>query len=444
MKYIIFNNKGSLACEEINDSKKKRYIQSGIEFSNIIDFAIKEGFIVKKNKQDLILVTNSMSIKIENYKETLNHEFLGRLKKNIVRTIDNHGYINIQNQKNLKRKINRNNKHVGKTITKVTVFVLAVGTSINIFSSALKNVEAEKIESIPKESIVITAEDIPTNLETNVIYAQEETQDLEDIDNVETLDVTLSEENELPNSEIENTTASFEENLIQDAKYTSSETKTVSLEFEDLSKTEKAENARNNYYTLIEEKAKLFGVDSELMLGIFTQERGVHSDTIDDGGGIGIAQIQYSVWINQDINAYKLNSETGQYQKITLKVTDEMMRNLETNIELGCMVFQNCLEYSNYNIPIAIQMYNMGYGSIYDILNIYANSKGIEVSDVLSNPNDLGWLEFRYLKPGDPEYLENVNKWIEKNSFTVYNFKENKYIETSFQNNEVISDIKVI
>ena len=170
------------------------------------------------------------------------------------------------------------------------------------------------------------------------------------------------------------------------------------------------------------------------MLGIATEERGVHSTEIDSGGGIGLMQIQYNVWLGHDLLYYQLNSETGIYEAKYVKITEERLRNLETNIETGCMIFQECLRNSNYNLPIAIQMYNMGYGSMYKILESYANEKGITIDDVLKNSTDIGWTKYREGYPGNPTYLEKVNMWLYDNTFTVKNIYTNEDVSIAFTN----------
>ena len=139
-------------------------------------------------------------------------------------------------------------------------------------------------------------------------------------------------------------------------------------------------------------------------------------------------QIQYNIWIGKDITYYELNENTGEYEKHTKKVTDDMLRGLDTNIQLGCMILQNCLIDSNYNIPVAIQMYNMGIGTMRNILRSY----GTSLSKI--SPNDLGWLKYRRGHKGDPSYLENVNSWAEDSSYTVINVETGEQVSIEFTN----------
>ena len=202
----------------------------------------------------------------------------------------------------------------------------------------------------------------------------------------------------------------------------------VYLDFSDKSNTDKATTTKETYYSIIEKYSEKYGLDPNLVLCIATQERGIHSSSIDQGGGIGLMQIQYRVWINEEITYYELNKSTGEYEKQTIKITDDMLRNLDTNIKTGCIILQNCLIDSNYNIPVAIQMYNMGIGTMRNILRSYGSS----LSKI--SPDDLGWLKYRRGHKGDPSYLENVNSWAEISNYTVVNVKTGEQVSIEFTN----------
>lgn len=71
-------------------------------------------------------------------------------------------------------------------------------------------------------------------------------------------------------------------------------------------------------------------------MAIATQEKGIHSTEIDPGGGVGLMQMQYAVWVNQDVKAY--NFDTSSWE--TFHVTDSNIRELDTNIKIACMYFR--------------------------------------------------------------------------------------------------------
>lgn len=394
MKYIIRLIDGQISCEETSPNKEIRYIQKEFEFFQIINKIIRDGFKVKRANNNMFLCSDSYMIRLTDYQDILKMREFERLKLYIQRTIEKEGYIDLTNEQNINKKSNRNNKYAKEAIVKVSALILAAGATTIVFTSISQSKKQQNTNTT-KEEIRI-----------------EETQQVQRV-------------------------TEFEEIITEEKKENDGlKIPEVKLDFEELFDTEKAETAKEKYYEIIEKQARAYGIDPNLMLGICTQERGVHSTKIDKGGGIGLAQIQYNIWNDEDITANKYNEQTGKFEPHTIHVTKSVMQNLETNIELGCMILQNYLINSNYNIPVAIQMYNMGPSSIYKILNRYAKDNNLTVDEVLSNPEDLGWLDYRQNTPGDPEYLENVNQWIYDNTFKVINIKTGEDVQISFDNSQ--------
>lgn len=179
------------------------------------------------------------------------------------------------------------------------------------------------------------------------------------------------------------------------------------LQIEDETESEKANKTKELYYDIIEKYANMYGVSPSVILAIATQERGVHSDTIDQGGAIGLMQVQASVWDGKDLEVY--NYDTNSKEKI--HITLDNLRDVSFNIKVGCAIFQNYLKQMKDNYPLAIQSYNMGPSSVNKILNAYCLSCGKTYDEVI-NSDDLGWLSFRNSSyPGDSFYLEHVLRY---------------------------------
>jgi len=190
------------------------------------------------------------------------------------------------------------------------------------------------------------------------------------------------------------------------------ESDSIFVDYGDRSSTEKAYITKSSYGDLIEKYAKQYGLDPTLVLGIAIQERGMHSEKKDIGGATGLMQIQNSVWENEYITAY--NYETGKTDKIY--VTKENIKDINNNIKFGCMYLQNCMEYMDYNVIAAVQCYNMGYGNVMKVLKAYSKATNQSVKEILSNPKDTGWLEYRkIIDVGDREYIEHVFSWMGPN-----------------------------
>lgn len=159
------------------------------------------------------------------------------------------------------------------------------------------------------------------------------------------------------------------------------------IDFSDRTSAEKAVSAKSNYYSLVSKYAKTYGIDKDLMMAIGTQEKGVHSTEIDPGGGVGLMQMQYQVWVNQDVKAY--NFDTNSWE--SFHVTDSNIRALDTNIKIACMYFQNCLVSMDYNVPAALCAYNWGMTSTRNKLSEFSQDRGLSLNEVLE-ANDTSWI----------------------------------------------------
>ena len=171
----------------------------------------------------------------------------------------------------------------------------------------------------------------------------------------------------------------------------------------------------------MEDINNMYGLDPQLVLALATQERGVHSTTMDSGGATGLMQIQNSIWIGEKITAY--NFITEKYETTT--VTKEMVQSLDGNIELGCKILQNYISGKDYNIALGVASYNMGPTNITKVVNAYSEATGISREDILKDQTNNGWLEYRnIIKVGDPKYNEHVFSYM-GSEFTTYALKPN-------------------
>ena len=71
----------------------------------------------------------------------------------------------------------------------------------------------------------------------------------------------------------------------------------LNLEYESRAYTDRNLLVRNNEDTMaaIKKYANKYMIDENLVMAIASQERGTHSQTMDDGGGLGIMQVQVAV-----------------------------------------------------------------------------------------------------------------------------------------------------
>ncbi len=183
------------------------------------------------------------------------------------------------------------------------------------------------------------------------------------------------------------------------------------LENEDLTDSDKYLNCKDKYYDLIEKYSKEYGLDPMVMLAIATQERGEHSQVVDENGGLGLFQVQIEGgwnWDNKSVTVF--NYETNKEETIT--ITKDQARTLEGNIKYACALFQNTLKEQKYNIPRAIQSYNYGTTYMSSVINACQNSTGLSREE-LSDPANLTWIDYRnVVGGGDSHYLENVLRYL--------------------------------
>lgn len=366
---------GSLCVEiykNMNDENSVMYFK-GEKAIKAIQTLGKEKIrdVIETPKTDeLVLIYKQSIVRLNEYTEIMYKEGIRELRKNIKK------FKETQALKKIKiKKVTRKKKHTGKVIIPISI------VAIIALSSSLAGYDNDK------------------NLNNNLNESHVEP-------------TTIAQLLE------ENTVTPYEEEFIMEEgirpQYVETESEetmetTVSIAYEDNTETEKAYYARNNYWDLIEKYSQMYGLDPSLVLAIATQEKGFHSATMDEGGATGLMQIQNEVWDYEEKTSY--NFEIGGYE--TIYITPEKIQDLEQNIRIGCTIFQESLQVMDYNIIAAIQCYNMGQGNMDDILNAYSIDCGRNVDEILANPNDLGWLDYRYIPEcGDPEYVEHVLSWI--------------------------------
>lgn len=398
----IYLNNGQLTCDliENNNTIVRRY--EGTSVDKVINALTKER-IVGARTIDNTDNPKTMVVRYDNFKVELhNLEILYRQENSIVEYIDliktTLETRQIQRVKNSnqskKNKVERQNKYK-KSIIRTTSIALTI-----VLMMTLGYIKKDKNKyDFPENDGYLVVENInpPTHIGgmTTTIQLpsqiEQPTMPIEQPKSITSIPLTPSEQ--IPETEENNVN-------IYPVAY---------IEYEDRSDTSKAKNTRERYGKIISKYANMYGLDANLMIALATQERGTHSETMDRGGATGLMQIQNSVWVGQTISGY--NFETGKIDKI--KITEENIGDLETNIRIGCMCFQNCLDMSYGNILIALQMYNFGYGNMSKVITTYAYETNQTKEEIYANQYDIGWLEYtNIIQVGDSNYVKNVLSWL--------------------------------
>ena len=343
-----------------------------------------------------------------------------RINKDITLTFYNlDKYLNVREKlkkirQNEIKKVNRINKFVKNTpiIASCALSVAVILTSCAL-KDVVKDVEEKKEEvdnsfSIlegKKELSVHIVDDNAKNVEENIVFPEEE----QEVSVMST-----------PNYEYNFEEDNINNVIIPDVVF--------DFKFEDRSSSDKAKNTKELYYDLIKKYSDIYGLPTNLMVAMATQECGVHKKEVSSGGGFGLFQIQVNggwSWEEKTISVYNFEKEEDEkivVCEVSPGVTDvNMLADLEYNIKIGCAIFAYNLRDCNYDIIQAIQTYNSGTE-----VRIIKNSYGED------------WINHRDTLLGDPKYLEHVLSFIDP-SDNILEYKDDKnnvyYVQVNNLNN---------
>lgn len=341
------------------------------------------------------LVYDDFVININNYTRLLSKRGLEPIRNNIKLYIEKKELENLKN-----KKVKRKNKYSNKRIAALGLALIVIGGCA--FTQKVQSKASDNKKSTSITYLNTTNDTDLSNIEIN------DNGNIKKISIDYATQINIDESKNIEDISKEVTSIENIDNIILNNDEDSNEM-SVFIDYTDRSTTEKAYKTQSNYGNIIKKYADVYGHDYRLVTAIATQERGVHSPTMDIGGATGLMQIQNSVWVGEKVSAY--NFETNSIETITVSLND--LSNVETNIKIGCMILQNAMQYMDYNILAGIQCYNMGYGNMKKILNECARANNKTVKEVLSDMTNNDWLDYRYLiTMGDQSYVENVLSWI--------------------------------
>ncbi len=205
---------------------------------------------------------------------------------------------------------------------------------------------------------------------------------------------------------------------------------TFHFSYEDRSHSDNITNAKR-YEDLFNEYGNRYGIDPNLLMALASQESGgEHYNNLDNGPAEGIMQIEKSVHIGTTVKAY--NVQTHEYESI--EVTEDNLQDLETNIQVGTMILQNCLKEKNYNIPLALQTYNFGPGNMSKVLHTCSDLEEISVESMIDDPTNDEWMNYRsFIGVGDPQYVEHVFSYLDQDQKLTIT-TDNHYINLNIHN----------
>ena len=280
----------------------------------------------------------------------------------------------LTNSRDIKRKVKRNNKYVNKK--------LVAGSLLSTFL-LLSTIVGYKL--LNKAEITSLKNEIKV---TNKVKT--------------TSNETISNILEFSNTDLQNKTT----NYVVDRDVP--DPNSFVFDYEDRSESDKAFTTRELYSEVITKYSNMYGLPSNLMVAVATQESGTHATEVSPGGGAGLFQIQVENgwgWLGKTIRAY--NFETNQMEELIVggeSGDKNMLLDLDYNTKVACMIMAYDLAYCNYDIIAALQTYNSG-----------------TMVSVLKEQYGTNWLNYRNSLAGDPQYIEHVCSFIPKeNSLLEY------------------------
>ena len=210
----------------------------------------------------------------------------------------------------------------------------------------------------------------------------------------------------------------------------------LNLEYESRAYTDRNLLVRNNEETMaaIKKYANKYMIDENLVMAIASQERGTHSQTMDDGGGLGIMQVQVAV--HPDGSAFStVINDNGNIKKSQFVYHHNEYITLDGNIEAGCALLQYYLNYFNGNMAMAVYAYNSGQGPVNNAIVAYASETGLSYESIMANKSDLDWT--KYL---DREYyLPAVLSWLDTDNLTMSYAHDDRVETTNYSLNHTKS-----
>ena len=330
-------------------------------------------------------------------------------------------------------KVSRKNKTLGKAVIAATILAIV---AVNGMSNK-KNT-----------SLAFSEEDINTKTSTSQNIDDTNIKTTQDIDLDEYVDEITNNEEEQKQEEVQEVKETKQETTVQGEKKDIKEEKKVQIEsmlqkdsfhysHEDRSTSTNVKQAKR-YDDIFEKYANQYGVDKDLLIAMASQESsGEHYNNLrDTKPAAGIMQIEKAVHIGHSVSAYNFN--TGKVE--TVQVTQDKLNDVDTNIKIGTMILRGYIENANYNIPLAIQTYNMGPGNMNKVLNTCSSNEKIEVSTMKNNPTNNKWLNYRsHINAGDSKYVEHVFSYLGAKQELSVKKRDNSKITVNITNDNLNS-----
>ena len=386
---LYINRKNLITLNEFEDLNSN-YVSLMLRENDLINYikslASKRIISIQENPngRDMSIVYSDAIVEVRGYIDLFKKGIINSLFESII-----HYEEEVARKSLEKQKVTRKNKYVSKRIIASGITLITLSTYFwpNIANAIINKVGAsdnndKKVEATLEEEIETPVDEI---LDGKVDFLKPDEP-----------------------SVIEPEKPKEEQTSVIEPEEMKEEQTSVFIEYNDRSSLDKAQETKSRYDELIKKYSSMYGLDYKLVTAIATQEQGIHS--VDRGSSAtGLMQIENAVWLGKQIKAY--NFENNCEESFT--VTQDMVSDLSYNIKIGCMILQQNLKMMRYNILLGLQSYNMGYGNMMKILQVYSQECNKTIDEIIDDQTDNGWMDYRYIPNcGDCNYIEHVLSWI--------------------------------
>lgn len=182
----------------------------------------------------------------------------------------------------------------------------------------------------------------------------------------------------------------------------------INSSFDERANDEKRELLDSEYHDHILKCSRVTGIDSNLILAVACAADDDYTNTINANGNIGIMDVNYYAWVNKTIKFYNYEEKTYQF----LEITEDRLKDNEWNIFIKSALMQRDLNDSNYNLTMALEMFNIGYHKTLEKIDKFGSDSGIYPYKVVNDPTKTTWLSYF----DDGAYSSKVYSYMPKDS----------------------------
>ena len=192
------------------------------------------------------------------------------------------------------------------------------------------------------------------------------------------------------------------------------EVEDTTFTYDDYTNTPKYLEVKSKYENLCNEIGTKYGVSPELLLAMITQESGGIYTNLMQVEFFNCADEVLTVdnFVTGEKDSFVLTTDKTKYDSSITAIDPDMFEDSYYNVTIGCVLLQKVAKDLDYNVAMAIQGYNYGIGNMHTILNNASKDLGVSVESLIADKEGKSWLKYRNIKAGDPNYLENVGRYL--------------------------------